>query len=371
MSSSTGKLPGLDGLRAIAVLLVVAFHQYVLPIGWLGVQIFFVLSGYLISRGLVRDREAPLGAYLKSFYGRRALRIFPLYYLTLGVLALVAIWDDTPEFRQGLPFASTYTYNFWYAFRATGPCLLISHFWSLCVEEQFYLVWPFVIYLVPKRYLKHLLWAIVLLAPLIRFALSRWLLAPGATRLWDAHVALDVMTPTHLDAFAIGALFSISSVRAARPTLLAVLGALGVLGFALLRHAHLPLLSFGFPIGLPAGYGFVWGYTLLNLAAGLTIACLARRELLPQLFESRVLMYLGKISYGLYVIHYPVQALLTRVAPHASVTVRMSAQLGLTVLLASASYYLWERRFLGVKEAWFPAPVDSGAGQARALDGAT
>jgi peptidoglycan/LPS O-acetylase OafA/YrhL len=304
----------------------------------------------------VRDREAPFGAYLKSFYGRRALRIFPLYYLALAVLALVAIWDRDPELRQGLPFAATYTYNFWYATKATAPCLLISHFWSLCVEEQFYLVWPLVIYFVPRRFLGSLLLAIVFVAPLLRFALSRWLAGPGVTRLWDVDVALDVLTPTHLDAFAIGALFSLSSKRkSSLGALLAVLSVLGAVGLFLKHRAQLPLLSFGFPIGLKAGYAFIWGYSLISLAAGLCIDCLVQRRFFPQLFESRVLTYLGKISYGLYVIHYPVQGLIAQLAPHASVTLRLSAQLFLTVVLASASYYFWEKRFLSRKDALFPA----------------
>src|SRR4029078_7222796 len=169
------KLPGLDGLRALAVLLVVVCHQYVLSLGWVGVQIFFVLSGYLIPGLLVRDREQPLGSYLRDFYGRRALRIFPLYYAVLAVLLLASVSGiQLSGVREALPFAATYTYNFWYAAHGTVSYLL-THFWSLCVEEQFYLFWPFVVYLCPPRYIRHLLMALILLGPIVRAVMVRWL----------------------------------------------------------------------------------------------------------------------------------------------------------------------------------------------------
>jgi peptidoglycan/LPS O-acetylase OafA/YrhL len=364
------KVPGLDGLRAFAVALVVLFHQYLLPVGWVGVQIFFVLSGYLISRPLDEDRDAPLGPYLRSFYGRRALRIFPLYYAVIAVLCALSFTRlALPGLREGVPYAATYTYNFWYATRASGFSEFITHFWTLCVEEQVYLVWPLVFYFCPRRYLRGLLGALIVLGPLVRYLLARPLAAPGATHLWDFYVALDVLTPTHLDAFAIGAYAALFPWGGQRRLLLVVVSALLMVGALLIHRGHLPVASFGYPIGLRQGYAFVWGYSLINLAAALLIDCLASRKVLPVVFESRVLSYLGKISYGLYVFHYPIQAALSAASPHASVLVRVGAQTVLTISLASGSYYLWEKPFLSLKDRWFPPPsADASSPEAKTAD---
>jgi peptidoglycan/LPS O-acetylase OafA/YrhL len=350
-------IAGLDGLRAFAVLLVVLFHQYLLPVGWIGVQIFFVLSGYLISRVLVRDRGPALGSYLRTFYGRRALRIFPLYYATLAILAVASIWIKGPELRDALPFAATYTYNFWYAAKATAPSQLLTHFWTLCVEEQFYLVWPFVMYFVPRRHLRLALIAVILVAPFARLAVWNWVAASSLTRLWDPAVAVDVLSSTHADAFATGALLALTPLRRSNWLFFGVSALLILAGQLVRHHAHLPVLSFGFPFGLSADYAFMWGYSLINIAAALCIVTLAERRLLPRLFEWRPIARLGKISYGLYVIHYPVQAGVTFWLPHLSVPMRLGAQLAVTVSLAHASYELWEKRFLRLKDVWFPSPV--------------
>jgi peptidoglycan/LPS O-acetylase OafA/YrhL len=354
------KLPGLDGLRAVAVALVLLFHQYVLPVGWVGVQIFFVLSGYLITRLLERARAQSLGGYLRQFYGRRALRIFPLYYAVIALFSLAALRGSKLEgLREGLPYAATYTYNFWYATHARGYSMLITHFWTLCVEEQFYLVWPFLIYFTPPRARKALLLAIIAAGPLLRAAGAWYLSRPGATQLFDANVALDVLTPTQLDAFAAGAFVALYPPQRAMPAL--ALGSFVWLaaGIGLIVHNGLPWASFGYPIGMGAGFGFLWGYSLINACSALLIDCLVRRKFLPGLFEARPLAYLGRISYGLYVIHYPVQEIVDKALPHARVSLRIAVQVAITVALASVSFHFWEAPFLRLKDRWFKglAPV--------------
>jgi len=359
---SAAKLPGLDGLRALAVLLVVVCHQYVLSLGWVGVQIFFVLSGYLINRLLVRDREQPLGSYLRDFYGRRALRIFPLYYAVLAVLLLASMSRvRMVGVREALPFAATYTYNFWYAAHGTVSYLL-THFWSLCVEEQFYLVWPFVIYLCPPRFIRQLLMAVILASPVVRAMMVRWL----ATHLHgsDRFIALDVVTPTHFDAFAIGAYASLFPLSRYRWGLLAAGSVLTIAGLVIVIKDHLPWDSAGYPLGMRAGYAFVWGYSLINVCAVLLITCLANRRFFPALFESRPLTYLGRISYGLYVLHYPVQWIVAKALSGRPVFMQIALQLPVTIALAALSYRYWESPFLALKDRWFPgrpraaAPVE-------------
>jgi peptidoglycan/LPS O-acetylase OafA/YrhL len=350
------KLPGLEGLRAIAVMLVVLCHQYVLTAGWMGVQIFFVLSGYLITGLLVRARDQPLRTYLSGFYGRRALRIFPLYYAVLALLVALSMAHlRLNGLREGLPFAATYTYNFWYASKATSVSYLLTHFWSLCVEEQFYLVWPFVIYLCPPRFTRRLLVTVIVMGPFVRAVLARMLAAHGATHLGDRFVALDVLSPTHFDAFAVGAYASLYPLGGSRRGLLVSWGLLAAGGLFLMVKDHLPWASVGYPLGIPAGYAFIWGYTLINICSAFLIDCLAYGKFLPRLFESRPLTYLGKISYGLYVLHYPVQWFVDKALPGRTVLVDIAVQAVITVALASLSYHFWEARFLVLKDRWFPS----------------
>jgi peptidoglycan/LPS O-acetylase OafA/YrhL len=134
----------LDGLRFIAVFLVLIEHFAIIigrhiSAGYYGVDLFFVISGFLITNILIKSNE-PFGKAYKKFIGRRTLRIFPIYYLT--IIVLFAIGND--YVRRYLIYCITYTYNYaWVYFNI--PTNLISHFWSLCVEEQFYLFWPFII----------------------------------------------------------------------------------------------------------------------------------------------------------------------------------------------------------------------------------
>ncbi len=347
---SEKKLPGLDGLRAIAVALVLLFHRFLLPVGWIGVQIFFVLSGYLITRLLDRARAQPLASYLREFYGRRALRIFPLYYAALLVIAVLA-WGS-PELA-GLGFAATYTYNFWYATQAHEFSMLITHFWTLCVEEQFYLIWPFVIFFTPPHVRRAVLSAIVLAGPGLRLLGTCYLARPGATVLFDPSVALDTLTPSHIDAFATGALVALYPLRSPRLGLGLSAALLALGGFVVLRKYHLPLLSFGYPIGLSNGFGFLWGFSLINVTSAFLIASLVERRFLPALFEARPLAYLGRISYGLYVIHYPMQHAVDVLLPHSRMALKLAAQIVLTVIFAALSFKLWEAPFLRLKDRWF------------------
>jgi peptidoglycan/LPS O-acetylase OafA/YrhL len=328
--------PGLDGLRTLAVLLVILSHQFIWKLGWVGVQTFFVLSGYLITGILYRAREDTLSTYLRNFYGRRVLRIFPLYYAYLGGLALVfAFGKLPPTVGTRLSYAALYVANH-YPVESDEGARLLWHFWSLAVEEQFYLVWPFLIYFCPQRLLRPLLLAIVAAGPAVRYVLT------------DQFPLGGYFTLTHLDAFALGALSVLYPWKLRQPLATLVCVGLGALGLIMLGNDQ------PFP-GLKHGWGYMFGLSVFNAASAQLIELLVRREFLPRLFENAVVRYLGKISYGIYIFHFPVQTVIERLSPNASVPLRLFYQVAVTVALSAASYELFEVRFLVLKERWFPS----------------
>jgi peptidoglycan/LPS O-acetylase OafA/YrhL len=348
------RVPGLDGLRAVAVFLVVLFHQGLLAFGWVGVQIFFVISGFLITGILNRRRSQGLRAYLFEFYGRRSFRIFPLYYAVIALFAAaLAVGFRSDALKPGLPYAATYTYNLWHATTAFRHSKLISHFWSLCVEEQFYLVWPLFVYLCRPAHIKKALWGIVIAGPVMRMALFEWLKRSAHAYPVTA-VAVYVLTPSHLDAFATGALWALfpwgGSVRWLFAS--AALVVASAAGMTLGGVAAAP--SFGFDLGMPVAAGHIWGYSLLNLCAISLVGCVAHRKLFPKFFENKAIQYLGKISYGIYVFHFPLQSLVARALPAAPRFMQLGVQLALTLAISTLSFYFLESPLTRLKDVLFP-----------------
>jgi peptidoglycan/LPS O-acetylase OafA/YrhL len=229
------------------------------------VQLFFVLSGFLITRILLRSKQVDAPRqYFTVFYGRRVLRIFPVYYLYLFAVEGV-YWAVTGlGLRPGEPLACfhdqwgyglTYTMDFFHGSSGYVFTRLLSHFWSLAVEEQFYLLWPLVIWLVPERHTNRFLWGVVAAGPVLRFATLRihGVEGIGTWMYWDASLALYVLPWSHFDAFATGAL--LSRIQIKRPRL--GLGAMVVLvplagmagGYAATGSVG-PLDTMGYPLRL-------------------------------------------------------------------------------------------------------------------------
>lgn len=162
------RIAQLDGLRALAIAGVMLFHsefaflERTVPL-WLGVHLFFVLSGFLITGILLRGERS--AEFVGGFYIRRALRLFPLYYLVFAIMALFS-----QELREAWPYYTFYSANIWIfknmRWGAGG------HFWTLSVEEQFYLLWPFVVLFTPRRGLVGACIAMVIVAPLFRAVVS-------------------------------------------------------------------------------------------------------------------------------------------------------------------------------------------------------
>ncbi len=358
-------IPALDGLRGIAILLVIAHNAdtfsnsaaWLWPVallahaGWIGVQLFFVLSGFLITRNLLDTRGGD--SYLRSFYVRRALRIFPLYFLTLIVALLilphiVALSPGALASHQHQVWLWTFLSN-WaqpYGQEVSG----FPHFWLLAVEEQFYLFWPFVVLLATGT---RLLWICVAIAVLA--LLSRLLMMHAGAR----SEMLYMFTHCRMDALALGAAAAVLQLspgvpqwigRHFRAVLLATIGVLVATG----------LLSHTFSVYDPVT--LLYGQTLLAAAFALLMVgidaippgTVGRR--LAGLLEARWLRSVGRYSFAMYVFHLPIHMASGHVIRDAVAFTGSAAPLSyavvaivLSYLAGMVSYHLLEKHFLRLK----------------------
>jgi len=372
------RIKGLDGLRGIAFLMVFFFHIHWLQFGWMGVQLFFVLSGFLIT-GILLDMKDTLSTkpYFIKFYGRRILRIFPLYYFYLAVVWILSSWAISAGFQTApmqvyhreIPFALTYVYDFYFTLQRYVPSYFLTHFWTLAVEEQFYLAWPLFILLIPRRHSHKAFWAVVALTPILRI-LTVTLHGLSSFSFLRDNVSLVVYSLpfTHLDAFALGALLTSIRIPKARPIFLASIVALPLLGLftdflATAQWKDASLFSLGFPVALPYGYKFLWGYSLINGLFAILIYGVARLGWASRLLEWRPLRYLGKISYGLYVYHFALVWLTATLSDHKITDVfpPLLALLTFAIVcaVASLSYHLMEKPLIDLKDRFFAVPDKS------------
>ncbi len=341
-----GYLPQLDGLRALAVALVVIHHAFLddpralltaLSLGAVGVRMFFVLSGFLITGILLdmRQRQLPLGAALRTFYIRRILRIFPLYYLALGVLWLL----NFPNFRATALWHLFYGTNFYITGHPSTALTGYGHFWSLAVEEQFYLLWPLAILALPRRWLKPLLLTCV--AGSVGYRLVARFALHGSW--WNSHIPLWGC----VDALALGALLASlrpadSNADARQMKWLERAGQLGAV--ALVATFALRLADRGYKfhhatLELTVSLATVW---LLIALVRADPANGPVKSPLKRLFSLRPLAYVGRISYGIYVVHPMVIALLWRQSPTGPTPLVRVAAVAASLLVAALSWHLYE-----------------------------
>jgi peptidoglycan/LPS O-acetylase OafA/YrhL len=307
-------MPQLDGLRAVAAGMVVCFHFYrpireYVHLGGIGVRVFFVLSGFLITGILLRTRlatEAGSGTSalaLRRFYIRRFLRIFPLYYLALA-LAWITRVDGA---REGIAWHAAYLSNVrFFLENAAHPGEWgghVSHFWSLAVEEQFYLLWPWVIFFAPRRRLTAIALGVAALGPVFRYVVGT---ATG-------NDITPVLLPGCIDSLALGAYLAMSVLPEfeadplVRPIGPAVLwsGVALFVAYLLAEHSGgwwaFRLVSFDLAIALMG----VW--LVARAARGLGGPA-------GRFLSSAPVRYLGTISYGIYVYHLLLPAMLPRIA---------------------------------------------------------
>src|ERR671933_2196967 len=362
MQSSTAgsrppRYPELDGLRGVAILMVVAYHYDLAPF-LSGVDLFFVLSGFLLGGILLDKQEAP--NYFKAFYARRFCRILPLYFVCL--LVFLILLPLTPGWLFGDPFEMllgdplpiwtyfTFTHNFAMAQLGGWGTLWLGHTWSLAVEEQFYLVLPFFIRSFSREKLPYLLVGLILSAPLLR------------AFLYEFHphgdLAFYVLMPCRADALLLGVLCAyvirnercLNLLRTHTKALYGLLALLLPSGVALTVLSRLLVPTIPQPL-VAASYGYSWlplVYSCLVL-----IAVTEKRGLVTLATRVRPLSWLAVLAFGVFLLHIPILIIFQRLTsagllPQAGshYIIPLGAFL-LTLVLASISWIFFERRIVG------------------------
>jgi peptidoglycan/LPS O-acetylase OafA/YrhL len=356
----------LDGVRGLAILLVILYHFSsslsvlgfanpalgLLRFGWCGVDVFFVLSGFLITGVLLDTKASP--DYFRNFYARRVLRIFPLYYGSLFVVFLLrlalpgaGVWGSHDGMLSpgSLLWPGLYLENF--AILLQGPSVtgVTTHYWSLAVEEHFYLIWPLMVWLATRQQIMVLAVAIAIFSIVVRALLYRH----GA----DLDAAFG-LTPLRMDGLAIGAIAS-----------LAIRGRAGM--DVIVRRAWIALISGGgLLVGLlalrhtihqsdPALWIFAYPLVAIVTATGLLVGM--GPNPVRRFLSLRPLCWFGKYSFGLYVWHpiigmvllHSQFALVNQASGKPAILLAALGALALDLLVAWLSYNLWEKHFLNLK----------------------
>ena len=339
------RIPELDGIRGTAILTILIYHWLILEgaailperletvgsFGWSGVDLFFVLSGFLIGGILLDARRAT--NYFKVFYVRRLYRILPLYG-ALCLLSIAVFYAHLSThawlFEEKIPWYAycTFGQNFWMAKYNAMSSRQLDATWSLAVEEQFYLTLPLLIRFVKERYLPYVLLAGIVLAPILRCAL--WLALDPIQQF----TATYVLAPCRMDALLLGVLAAWALRREAgwqwfvAHRLLLSAAALGLgIGYVLMIHKRWGLGSFA-----QASFGFTW-IALFDLSL-LLLAVTHKPGFVSRIFRLRLLTELGILAYGLYLFHQPMLGLLYGLWGKKSPKLVGTAQMGVTSLAA-------------------------------------
>ena len=344
-------MPQLDGLRAVAVGLVLVGHffpgagAFFIPLAWSGVQLFFVLSGFLITQIVllqkqrVEDGHSSDGAAIRTFYLRRFLRLTPLYYLVI----ILALMFDVGEGRELYPYLLLYLTNVKMALDAAWVGEY-SHLWSLAAEEQFYLVWPWLILFLRKKYLPVVLITAILSAMIFKAVMAFTgqsifsnLLLFGVTDALGMGALLAVM----VSAQRIGSVPNrVSGLFLRTLPVAAFVGLAGALWIFYSSYQN-KWIDPSFSIWAAASSGLFFTWLVWRSSTGFS-------GLFGKFLSSRSAIYIGKISYGIYVIHAFVPGAMTRLNITPSVLPAGAygwffLNAAVTIALASASWFLMER----------------------------
>lgn len=351
----------LDGLRGVAILAVMLYHftggykgtnsflrmwSLFADAGWMGVDIFFVLSGFLIT-GILYD-TAHKKNRIRNFYARRALRIFPLFYAVLGTLLIltpILKMNWWPEHLLYFCYLSNMTTLLVPSFHLPSQWVNLGHLWSLAVEEQFYFLWPFVVWNVrSRRTLLRIILVVLITGPIVRALLlyggiapldmSRLLIARADSLLFGGGVALLVRGPANCRILA-RQLFLVSLLL--------------LIVFLVLAHGP----------DATSGWIAIAGYSLIGLcAASLIFLAHQRVHWVVTFFDSSILRFFGRYSYGLYIFHGIYFVYLRHIAvllerfTHGGLLAQIlmvSFGFGVSIALAMLSYHFFESPILALK----------------------
>ncbi|TLV01225.1 acyltransferase family protein [Dyadobacter luticola] len=369
-TTTEGHIIQLDGVRFIAVGLVLVDHLFVainnIPYGALGVTIFFVLSGFLISRILLKSKEKTAGTpggfkkYLRKFLIRRTIRIFPVYYLIIALLFAF----NVPPVREKLPWLALYGTNIYMALHKSWLGS-VDHLWSLAVEEQVYLFFPFLIFFIPKNRLIPVLGVMGIFG--FAFRLFYYLSIPDFT---PAHwIVTYVSTPACFDSFALGGLMAwlqlyknetfVKLFNKSWPVLVALIAWILVQYWAKSLDKTYNIAFVVFDRTLSSIFGFfLIGRSVIGF-----------RGWMAAFLENPVSIYLGKISYGLYLYHnfvynhfhsgpmHPTVRLFRKIYQYipelkGSVAFEALVVALLTILVASVSWHFFEKPINALKDKY-------------------
>jgi peptidoglycan/LPS O-acetylase OafA/YrhL len=341
---SLGYRPALDGIRAIAILAVFAFHGSTpLVGGFIGVDIFFVLSGFLITTLLLQEWSRTHTIRLGDFYLRRARRLLPALFVTIAGVGVIYAFD--PDLRGGVGFASAaaavvfYVGN-WITVFVDRPGLgLLDHTWSLAIEEQFYILWPPLLLVCLRRnWQPRRLLVLTLILGCASAALR------GV--LWTQHIGGNVYfrSDARADALLLGcALAAVYSTEQGR-RLLQRCAASWIPPVV----AAAVLLGFGLRVGVTDRFVFVGGLSLVAVCSAVLIAhvVIAERSWVTRTLGFSTLAWIGARSYGMYLFHIPIFEVCGRILSGQPGRVVFPTQVALTMLAAAASYRWIESYFL-------------------------
>ena len=352
-SQEMQRRPELDGIRGLAILMVMAYHYVGQPLAlhgegvaalagkslrlfWSGVDLFFVLSGFLIGGILLQQRHAQ--NYFQVFFVRRGCRIWPLYLFVLMIFIILGAWGQGKPGYEALetgpvPLWSYFLFlqNIFMAAHHTFGADWLTVTWSLAVEEQFYLLLPFMVRFLPGRKLVYASMAGIVAVVLLRMIFSRDFL-------------VFVSSPTRADAVLIGLLLAVAMrhdpTRALMTTHVALIGTLVLLG-------GIGMLILTFNQRLLGEALYLW--TALFYAGLITLATLRQPSWLHHLLSARWLQFAGIISYGLYLLHTPAAWLIERSVPAlaghdtSSILAKAALSAALTLVASTATFYGFER----------------------------
>jgi peptidoglycan/LPS O-acetylase OafA/YrhL len=340
-------LPALDGLRALSIAAVLLYHDdYLIPGGYLGVDVFFVLSGFLITSLLFKEWRETGRIVFRRFYLRRALRLFPALAALLAVgTAFVLVFPNAPQsphVLKGVGYSLVYMTN-WASIRDPSLFGPLAHIWSLAVEEQFYLLWP--ILLIVLLRLTRGRWTLIAATFALALASSVWrlfLLSRGSTP-WRLYVGTD----TRADSLFLGCVAAfvlarpgVASFVNRSPRLRAAALGAAILLFALLRKTSLEWIGYGRGM-----------FLVVAIAAAVIAVVVASSPdwAITSLLSMPLLVWIGRLSYSLYLWHLPIYGLLKAGRFGGGIVAIQVSRIVAAFAVAAASYYLIERPFLRLK----------------------